>query len=173
MYQRIMLPLAIVSALTGCVSSPPKGPLVEYHEGLTPITRPSPCEASYALRPTAEPAAQPLLVLHVTEGARVGFRRELDGSVTAIGSTNKSTVTLPLQPACAYVWEVVPGSVPSWKKRAKQEFRDTTKSVVTQTAAFTAIATLFGLSMLAGDDDPKPGPDEPNGVILPRHHPHP
>lgn len=142
MLHRLILPLAYVSALTGCVSAPPEGAFVEYREGLTPITRPSPCKASYALRPAAEPEAQPLALVRIGEGVRVGFRRERDGSVTAIGPK----VMLPLE-AGAYVWEVVPGSVPPWKTRAKQGLRKVAKAA--------GVLTLLGLeAMIPGDDDP-------------------
>ena len=53
------------------------------------------------------------------KGERVGFRREPDGSVTAIAPGDK----LALPPG-AYAWEVVRSSVPPWRERFWCELRD-------------------------------------------------
>jgi hypothetical protein len=167
MYRRSVLGLALLSALTGCVVHPPKGAFVEYRDGLTPVTCPVKCEATYALRSTDHPEAQPLTAHHVEPGERLGFRREADGSVSAVAPGH----VLPLAPG-AYRWEVVPGTVPSWRKRLTTEV-----SPQIPAALFLAGVTAACLALLfwwaksgSGDDDPKPGPGEPDGVIIPAHH---
>jgi hypothetical protein len=135
MPRRFVVALALVSALTGCIGSPPNGPLVEYRDGLTPITRRVPCDATYRLCRSDDPNAAPLAEPYVKEGQRVGFRREKDGSV--IGDAAGCTVELP---PGAYRWEVVPESVPPLRDRVRQRVRED----VLETAAFTGNALLLG-----------------------------
>jgi hypothetical protein len=119
MFRRCALALALVSALTGCVAAPPKGPLVEYHEGLAPTTRRVECEANYALLTKNPSAVSGQIALHhIVKGEWVGFRREADGTVIAIAPG----YTFPLPPG-AYAWEVVRESVPPWRERLWCEVR--------------------------------------------------
>ncbi len=114
MFRRAVTPFAFVAALAGCAGSPPSGPFVEARAGITPITRPVPCTGAYALRGTADaPGTVPLYEAHCAKNQRIGFRRELDGSVVAVAPGFE----LPLVPG-AYAWEVVPGSVRPWRERA-------------------------------------------------------
>jgi hypothetical protein len=115
MPRRFMLALAFVSALTGCVAAPPNGPLVEYRSGLTPVTRPVKCEANYALFSSTQPSV-PLTEHHITEGERVGFCREPDGSVSAVAPGYR----LALPPG-EYTWEVIHASVSPWRERFWQQ----------------------------------------------------
>ncbi|QJW93496.1 hypothetical protein [Frigoriglobus tundricola] len=120
MFHRVARALALLSALTGCVASPPKGPLVEYREGQAPITRRVKCEANYVLLTKDAAAARGQIAEHhIMKGERVGFRREPDGTVTAIAPGYK----LALPPG-AYAWEVVRASVPPWRERFWCEVRD-------------------------------------------------
>src|SRR5262245_30408711 len=105
MPRRIAFALALLSALTGC-ASPPRGPLVEYRDGLTPITRPVKRDGSYALR-SADPCGQPLTELKVAKCARIGFSRDEHGFVSAVAPA----YTLPLSSGACYWWEAVPGPV--------------------------------------------------------------
>jgi hypothetical protein len=148
MFRRSITALALVSALTGCVAAPPKGPLVEYRDGITPVTRPVKCEATYALRSADRP--DPLTAHHVERGERLGFRREADGSVTAVAPGH----LLPLAPG-AYTWEVVPGSVAPWRTRFGAEVSPAVLGALFLagvTAAFGALLYL-GSKLPSGDDD--------------------
>jgi hypothetical protein len=133
--RRPVLALAILSALTGCIGSPPKGPLVEYRDGLTPITRRVPCDATYRLCRSDDYDAPPLAEPHVKENQRIGFRREKDGTVVADGAG----CTIELPPG-AYQWEVVPESVPPFRERFRQRIHED----VTETVEFTGHALLMG-----------------------------
>jgi hypothetical protein len=115
MLRRTTFALAFVSALTGCVASPPNGPLVEYRAGLTPVTRPVKCEANYALFSSAQPGV-PLAEHHITECERVGFCREENGSVSAVAPGYR----LALPPG-EYTWEVIHASVSPWRERFWQQ----------------------------------------------------
>jgi hypothetical protein len=118
--RRPLLALALVSALVGCVSSPPNGPLAEYRPGAPPVTRTIPCEANYALvARDGSGAGGPFGEHHLRTGERVGFRPGPDGSVTAVGPG----YTLVL-PSGDYAWEVVPGSVPPARERWLRETRE-------------------------------------------------
>jgi hypothetical protein len=111
--RRPLLALALLAVLAGCVSSPPDGPLVEYHPGLPPVSRKVTCEADYTLVARDAAAVQgPFGAHHLRKGDRVGFRCEADGSVTALAPG----YTLALPPG-AYAWEVIPESVPSLGER--------------------------------------------------------
>jgi hypothetical protein len=134
MTRRPLLALALLSALTGCVSPPPDGPLVEYRPGLPPTTQKVRCEANYVLvAKDASGASGPFGEHHLKKGERVGFRCEADGSLTAIAPG----YTLALPPG-AYAWEVVPGSVPSLRERQLCETR----------AAFLTAAKVGGIVLL-------------------------
>jgi hypothetical protein len=135
MLRRVVLALALVSALTGCIGSPPKGALVEYRDGLTPITRRVPCDATYRLCRADDPDAPPLVEPRARENDRIGFRRAKDGSV--VGDAAGCTIELP---PGAYRWEVVPESVPPWRER----FRQRVDEDVTETTEFTRSAILIG-----------------------------
>lgn len=135
MFRRVVLALALLSALTGCIGSPPAGPLVEYRDGLTPITRRVPCDATYRLCRSDAADAPPLAEPRVRENDRIGFRREKDGSV--VGDAAGCTIELP---PGAYRWEVVPESVAPWRER----FRRHVRQDVTETAVFTGRAIVIG-----------------------------
>ena len=148
MPRRFTFALAFLSALTGCVAAPPSGPLVEYREGLTPITRPVKCRATYALCAHDRPPGEGVLASHcVAEGERIGFRREEDGSVTAVAPG----YTLPLAPG-SYSWEVVRESVPPWRERFWQKTRDDAEATVKITGTALGVgcllALLLGLAIL-------------------------
>jgi hypothetical protein len=114
-----MFALALLSALTGCVNAPPTGPLVEYRPGEVPVTRPVKCPATYILTSTDQPTGEPPLAAHrVSKGEWLGFRTGEDGSAVAVAPG----YTLPLLPG-AYRWEVVRGSVPTWRERLWCEVR--------------------------------------------------
>ena len=122
MPRRVTLALALASALTGCVAAPPSGPLVEYRDGLTPITRPVKCPATYVLTATDQYRGPvPLAEHHVAKGERIGFKRQEDGSLVAVAPG----YTLPLPPG-AYTWEVVRASVQPLHERLWCETRERT-----------------------------------------------
>src|SRR5262245_59605238 len=113
------LTLGMLFALAGCVSQPPGGPFVEYRDGLTPTTRTVTCEANYVLvAKDAAAAPGPFGEHHIRKGEAIGFRRESDGSVTAVAPG----YALPLPPGW-YAWEVVPDSVPPLRERQWCETR--------------------------------------------------
>lgn len=119
MFRRAVLALALLSALTGCVAVPPTGPLVEYRDGLTPITRPVKCPGVYVLCPSDQPCSAPLAEHNVVKGERIGFRREADGSVVAVAPG----YTMSLPPG-VYQWDVVRESVAPWHERMWCETRE-------------------------------------------------
>ena len=138
--RRPLLALALFGALTGCVSPPPDGPLVEYRPGLPPVTREVTCEADYALvAKDAAAAPGPFGAHHLRKGERVGFRCEADGSLTAVAPG----YTLTLPPG-AYAWEVVPGSVPPLRERQVRASREAllTAAKVTGIGLLIAAAAL-------------------------------
>lgn len=139
MFHRRVFPLALLAALTGCAGAPRSGPLVEYREGITPITRPVPRTASYVLHDGTDALAH----LNADRGTRVGFRREPDGSVTAVGPDGFAQ---PLAPG-AYTWTLIPGSVREvpWRERA----REYVKLDVRETVEATKNALLMTLLILA------------------------
>jgi hypothetical protein len=135
--------LALLLSATGCVSSPPDGPLVEYRPGLPPMTRKVTCEADYMLvARDAAAAPGPFGVHHIRKGGQAGFRCEADGSLTALAPG----YTLSLPPG-AYAWEVVPESVPPLRERQLRAARDAflTAAKVTGIAVLVTAATLFVL----------------------------
>ena len=147
MVRRPTLALALLSALTGCVSAPPNGPLVEYRHGLTPTTRPVECAATYALVPQ-DGTGSPVVRHRAARGERLGFRREADGSLVAVAPG----YTCPLPPG-AYAWEAVRATVPPWRERLWSALRGGagTAARLTETAlvAVAAAAILCGLLALA------------------------
>ena len=149
MFRRTVLALALVSAATGCIGSPPKGPLVEYRDGLTPITRRVPCDATYRLCRSDDPGAPPLVEGHVKEGDRVGFRREKDGSVVV---DHAGCVTA--LPPGAYRWECVPESVAPWRERFRERVRvdvkETKDSVCYALFVGSLLALFLALSVAYG-----------------------
>ena len=145
MFRRSVLALALVSAVTGCVAAPPNRPLVEYHPGLTPITRPVKCPATYVLCGTDPPGAAPLAEHHVAKGERVGFRREEDGSVSAVAPG----YTLALPPG-AYAWEVVRESIPPWRERAWCETRQHAATAGKTTLLVVGVVCLLALLIALG-----------------------
>lgn len=137
---RPLLALALLSALTGCVSSPPDGPLVEYRPGLLPVTQTVKCEANYVLvAKDASGVTGPFGEHHLRKGERVGFRCEADGSVTAVAPG----YTIALPPG-AYAWEVVPGSVPSLRERQLCE----TRTHFVKAARVTGIVCLVAVAIV-------------------------
>ena len=148
MPRRPILALALLSALTGCVAAPPNGPLVEYHAGLTPITRPVKCPATYVLTAADQYRGPvPLAEHHVAKGERIGFRREDDGSLVAVAPG----YTLPLPPG-AYTWEVVRESVPPLRERMWCETRErgivAGKSTLAVVGVVCLLTVLFALGMV-------------------------
>ncbi len=117
---RFPLPaLAMILVLAGCAGTPPNGPLVEYRNGQTATTRRVKCEADYTLvARDASAAPGPFGNHHIRKGEVVGFRKEADGSLTAVAPG----YTLPLPPG-SYTWEVVPDSVPPMRDRQSAETR--------------------------------------------------
>src|SRR5829696_1862416 len=114
MFRRLILPLAYVSALTGCVAAPPKGAFVEYRDGQTPVTKPIKYEATYALSAADQPSGTlPLTSHQLAKGERIGFCRGADGTMYAVAPG----YSIALPPGGAYSWEVVPGSGPSESER--------------------------------------------------------
>jgi hypothetical protein len=155
--------LALVSALTGCVATPPKGPFVEYHDGLTPITRPVKCEATYALRSADQPA--PLTAHHVERGERLGFRREVDGSVSAVAPGQVH----PLAPG-AYSW-VVMGGVPPWWKRLGQEVSPAVPGAIFLAGVTAAFGGLLFLCAKVGGGDDAGDESDSQSSSRPKEHP--
>ena len=141
MPRRPMFALALLSALTGCASPPPTGPFVECRDGLPPVTRPVTCEANYVLvAKDAAAAPGPFGEHHIHKGEQIGFRREADGSLTAVAPG----YTLPLPPG-AYAWEVVASSVPSARERQWCE----TRGHMLRAAKVTGIVLLVAAVALA------------------------
>ncbi len=117
--RRPLLALALASALTGCVSAPPAGPVAEYRTGSPAATAKVACDANYAIVARDENGPRgPLGERHVRKGECVGFRPESDGSVTAIAPG----YTLSL-PSGSYAWEAVPGSLPTEREQRMCETR--------------------------------------------------
>ncbi len=111
--RRPLLALALVSALTGCVSAPPAGPIVEYRPDSSPVTGKVPCDANYTLVARDENGPRNSFgEHHLLKGEQVGFRPETDGSVTATAPGFTRVL-----PSGAYAWEVVPRSVPTARER--------------------------------------------------------
>lgn len=138
-----LLALAMLFALAGCVSPPPSGPLVEYRDGQTPTTRTVQCEANYELvAKDASAAPGPFGNHHIRKGEVIGFRREANGSLTAVAPG----YTLPLPPG-AYSWEVVHDSVPSLRERQWCETRHHlgTAAKITGITFLACCTTLFVL----------------------------
>ena len=150
--------LALLSALTGCLNPPPRGPLVEYRTGQVPKTRTVRCEANYVLvTKNATSANGQLTEHHIVKGERVGFRREDDGTVTAIAPG----YTVPL-PDGAYAWEVVRTSVPPWRERLWCETRDRSVATgkvtlfVVGACCVVAVALVLIYAYAQGDTDNDP-----------------
>ena len=141
MRRRPTLALALVSALTGCVSAPPDGPLVEFRDGLTPVTRPVECEGTYSL--VAVGSSRPVVEHRAVKGERLGFRREPDGSVVAVAPG----YTFPLDPG-AYVWAVTPGSVKPYRERLLCETRDRALTAA-KWAGIAVLAVVAAMGVLA------------------------
>ena len=140
MTRRPLFALAMVSALTGCVSPPPTSPFVEYRDGLPPVTRPVECEANYRLVATDSSASPgPFGEHHIVKGGHIGFRREADGSLTAVAPG----YALALPPG-AYHWEVVQSSVPSVRERQLCA----TREYALKAARVAGIVTLVKLAVL-------------------------
>ncbi|WP_439627208.1 hypothetical protein [Gemmata sp.] len=107
--RRPLLALALASALTGCVSAPPNGPIALYSPGAQPVSGKVPCDANYALVARDENGPRDAFgEHHLRRGDRVGFRVETDGSVTAVAPGYSLTL-----PAGSYAWEVVAASAPT------------------------------------------------------------
>jgi hypothetical protein len=152
MARRPQFALAFLSALAGCAGPQPKGPLVELRDGITPITRPAPREATYALIATDQPHGPVRIAEHqVGEGQRIGFRREEDRSVVAVTPTS----ALPISPG-AYVWEMVPGSevVHPMRERVREhiqaDIRETTKATKTALLIGLIAAVVIGFNVAYG-----------------------
>jgi len=123
MRHRLVLPLAYIATLTGCMSAPPRGAFVEYREGETPVTQPIKYEATYELRAKDQPPDTPPLTAHyLAKGERIGFCRASDGSLWAVAPG----YSLSLAPG-SYAWKVVPGSGPSDKERFWCEVRENSR----------------------------------------------
>jgi hypothetical protein len=132
--------LALLCALTGCVSSPPDGPLVEYRPGQPAATQKVTCEANYTLvARDGAGAGGPFGEHHLKKGERVGFRCEPDGSVTALAPGY--TIALP---SGAYAWEVVPKSVPPL---AERQWRETRAHLLT-VGKVAGVALVLGAAAL-------------------------
>jgi len=111
--RRPLLALALCSALTGCVSAPPAGPIAEYRPGSSSVTGKVTCEANYALVARDENGLRDSFGEHqLRKGQQVGFRPETDGTVTAYAPGYTHTL-----PPGTYAWEVVASSVPSTSER--------------------------------------------------------
>ena len=141
-----LVALALLSALAGCVSAPPDGPLVDYRPGLPPVTRKVTCEADYAL--VAKDAAAvpgPFGAHHLRKGDRIGFRCDADGSLTALAPG----YALALPPG-AYAWEVIPESVPPLRDRQLRASGDAllTAAKVTGTGLMVACTALVVLAIV-------------------------
>ena len=151
--RRPLLALALVSALTGCVSAPPSGPIVEYRSGSPTVTGKVPCDAKYTLVTRDENEPRNTFGEHcLQKGQQLGFRSETDGSVTALapGFTR-------LLPPGSYAWEAVASSIPSererWLCEASKHVSTAAKvtGVVVAVAAFTLlviIAATFSLNYM-------------------------
>jgi hypothetical protein len=138
MIARVVLPLAYVSVLTGCVTAP-KGAVVAYRDGDAPATKPIKYEAIYALCDKgAAPDAPPLTSHYLTKGEKVGFCRGADGAVHAVAPGYLAAL-----PPGEYAWEVVPGSGPSKKERAWTQAREGSL------AAGKVILIAGGIALLA------------------------
>jgi len=113
MTRRPLLALALCSALTGCVSAPPVGPIAEYRPGSPSVTGKVTCDAKYALVAPDENGQQISYGEHqLRKGEQLGFRPETDGTVTAYAPGFTHTL-----PPGTYAWEVVASSVPSTSER--------------------------------------------------------
>lgn len=129
----------MVSALAGCVSPPPQGTFVEYRADRAPDTRKVTCEATYELVAQDPAKPEPIVRHHAVRGERLGFRREADGSATAVAPG----YTFPLPPG-AYSWEVVQSSVPSARERFWCEAREHSL----RAAKVTGIVALVGAAIV-------------------------
>jgi hypothetical protein len=111
--RRPVLALAFASALTGCVSTVPKGPIAEYRPGSPSVSGKATCDASYTLVSQDENGLRGTFGDHrLRRGERVGFRPEADGSVTAIAPDYVHSL-----PSGSYAWVAVPGKIPSASER--------------------------------------------------------
>ncbi len=138
MFRSVALALAFVSTLTGCVAAPPKGPLVEYRDGVRAVTRRVKCEANYELvTEDATSVSGQIAEHHILKGECVGFRREPDGTVMAIAPG----YSLPLPPG-SYAWEVVRSLVPSWRERLWSETRGRALEAERATGATIVVVSI-------------------------------
>jgi len=143
--RRPLLVLALVSALTGCVSAPPSGPIVEYRPGSPSVTGKVPCDANYTLVTRNENGPRNTFGEHCFQkGQQLGFRCETDGSVTAIapGFTR-------LLPPGTYAWEAVASSIPSERERRLCETRRHALTAVKVTAVVVAVAAVALVVLIA------------------------
>ena len=109
---RVMLVLLLLTLLGGCKAIVRDAETVEYQPGATPTTVVAKCDASYKLevRDDAHKCYPPT---DVTKGAVVGFRREPDGSLTAIAGKETKAI-----PEGRYVWGYKPKPVTQWERLA-------------------------------------------------------
>jgi len=136
--RRPILALALVSALTGCVSAPPSGPIVEYRSGSPSVNGKVPFDAKYTLVTHEENGPRSSFGEHcLQKGQQLGFRSEPDGSVTAIapGFTR-------LLPPGSYAWEAVASSVPSKRDRWVCETRRHIFTAFKITGVVVAVAAV-------------------------------
>ena len=105
---RSTLVLALVFALTGCVSAP-RGPHAEFRAGGVPQAPPAPVTATYVLHSSSATVE----VRHAEKGQPVGFAQNTDGSVSVVAPDFEQ----PLTPG-HYIWEPLPPAVgPTWVSR--------------------------------------------------------
>jgi hypothetical protein len=146
-FRRPLLALALVSALTGCLSTPPCGTIAQYSPGSPSVAGNVTCEANYTLVSRDENGPRATFgEHHLRRGDRVGFRAEADGSVTAVAPGYSLAL-----PAGSYAWEAVPGSVPSERERWLCETRRhaLTAAKVTGAVAVCALAAIPILAIIA------------------------
>ena len=103
-------------------------------------------------------------------GERIGFRREADGSVSAVAPGQ----VLPLAPG-RYSWEVVPGSVAPWRKRLGQEVSPAVPGAIFLAGVTAALGALLFWCAKSGDDDdpparPRAEPNAPSQVTDEKSH---
>ena len=116
------------------------------------------CEANYVLvTKDSHSAIGQIAEHHIVKGERVGFRREEDGTVTAIAPGYKLTL-----PPGVYAWEVVRSSVPPWRERFWCETREwglatgETTLIVVGVCCVVVVALALFYAYSQGDSDSNP-----------------
>jgi hypothetical protein len=91
MQRTTLLALPLFILIVDCQSSVKDVVAIEYHPEITPTTTTAKCDATFSL--TAPEPTKTLLTIELKEGATIGYRKELDGSIVAIAG--EQTIPIP------------------------------------------------------------------------------